>query len=61
MKLKLKAIRANLGLSQKETADKLGVTLSRYMRIEKGTSKLLADEFVAIHEVLGIPWDQIDF
>lgn len=60
MKLKLKAIRVNLGWSQKEAADKLGVSLSRYTRLEKGASRLLADEFVTIHETWGIPWDQIE-
>lgn len=36
---KIKEIRTNLGLSQKDLAEKIGVTEATICRIERGTSK----------------------
>lgn len=57
--LSIEAIRVNAGLSRQETADKLGIPLDRYNRIANGDSKLLATELVAIHQVFGIPFENI--
>ena len=60
MRIKLKAIRINLGLSREQAAEQLGIELRRYCSLERGKTRMLANEFVAIHEKLGIPWDNIE-
>jgi transcriptional regulator with XRE-family HTH domain len=58
-KLTIEAIRVNAGLTRQEAAEALGIPLDRYNRIANGDSKLLATEFVGIHQTFGIPYEKI--
>ena len=60
MKLKVKAIRANLNMSQKEFADILGMSLSTYQKKEQGISPWLFEEIVMIANKFNIDINQID-
>ena len=60
MKLKVKAIRANLNMSQKEFADILGMYLSTYQKKEQGISPWLFEEIVKIANKFNIDINQID-
>ena len=60
MKLKVKAIRANLNMSQKEFADILEMSLSTYQKKEQGISPWLFEEIVKIANKFNIDINQID-
>ena len=60
MKLKVKAIRANLNMSQKEFADILGMSLSTKKKKEQGISPWLFEEIVKIANKFNIDINQID-
>jgi len=49
----------NAGKSREETAKLLGISVDRYNRIATGSSKMLAVEFIAIHKVFNIPYENI--
>ncbi len=57
--LTIEAIRVNKGISREEAANLLGMSIDRYNRIANGQSKLLATEFIRIHEVFDIPYEMI--
>lgn len=59
MLLTIKAIRTNMGLSRKEMADLMGVTYDRWVNIELGRSQLKAKELIKLHDVSGIPYENI--
>lgn len=59
IKLNLESIRANMGLSRAEMAERMGITLDRYNRLANGESKMLATELAKIHEISGVPYDNI--
>lgn len=58
--MKIRAIRVNMGLSRPDMAKMIGVSLDRYIRIETGRSKLLAEELKKIHSISGVPMEDID-
>ena len=58
-KFTIEAIRVNSGKTREETAKLLGISLDRYNRLASGESKLLATEFIAIHEKFNIPYEKI--
>ena len=60
VKLPIESIRLKMGWSREEFASKLGVSLDRYNRLATGKSKMLATEFVTLHVVSGIPYENID-
>lgn len=57
--LKLEAIRMQLGLSRKQMADRMHISLDRYNRLANGESKLLATEFIEIHRLSGLDYERI--
>lgn len=59
-KISIEAIRVNNNLTREQIANKLGISLDRYNRIVQGKSKLLATEFIKIHELFDIPFEQIN-
>lgn len=59
IKLTLEMVRVKMGISKREMADKLDISLDRYNRLASGESKLLATEWSKIHEVSGIPYDNL--
>ncbi len=59
IKLNIEAIRAQLKLPRPEMANRLGVTLDRYNRLASGESKMLATELVRLHEISGVPYENI--
>lgn len=60
VKLNVEAIRALLKLTRVEMAEKLGINIDRYNRLASGQSKFLAAEFVKLHEISGVPFENID-
>lgn len=57
MKLSVKAIRVNAGISQKEAAEHLGLSLTAYVRKENGRSKFWADEIEKLAQLFGVDID----
>ena len=57
--LNLESIRVNMGLSRSEMAEKLQVSLDRYNRLATGDSKMLAVELKRLHDVSGVPYENI--
>ena len=55
----LKGIRADLGLSQEQMAEKIGCARVSYANKEAGRSPLLARELVIISILAKIPMEQI--
>lgn len=58
-KLTIEAIRVNKGISREEAANLLNISIDRYNRLANGQSKLLATEFIKIHEIFEIPYEMI--
>lgn len=50
----LKEARAAAGLTQQQMADKLGVSLRQYQRIEAGSSNGSFENWDALEDILGI-------
>lgn len=59
LKLTLEAIRMNMGLTRSEMAEKMGISLDRYARLANGESRMLATELVGIHNISGVPYENI--
>lgn len=57
----LKAARVNAGLTQKEAANKLGVSVYSLINYEKGTSSPSVNVLKKIEELYGIPYHRIIF
>jgi transcriptional regulator with XRE-family HTH domain len=57
----LEAARVNAGYSQKEAAQKLGVSNCTLLHWEKGVSMPKANQITAICELYGIPYDMLIF
>lgn len=54
MRKNLKEARATAGLTQQQMADKLGVSLRQYQRIEAGSSNGSFENWDALEDILGI-------
>lgn len=61
MKISIKAARVNVGLTQKEAADRLGVSNKTVGNWEKGVTFPPADKIPAICELYGVPYDLLNF
>lgn len=61
VKISIRAARVNVGLSQKEAADHLGVSNKTLSNWEKGVTFPTADKIPAICELYGVPYDQLNF
>lgn len=57
MKITVKAARVNAGISQKEAAKQLSISLTAYNRKENGRAKFYADELYKLAEMFGIDID----
>jgi len=51
-----KKTRKNLGLTQEQVAEKVGITTNSYARIERGDAKPSYDTLKAICKVLKLPF-----
>jgi transcriptional regulator with XRE-family HTH domain len=60
MKLKVKAIRVNMNLTQKELADILQMPLSTYQKKENGISPWLYKEIVEIGKIANVDISEIE-
>ena len=60
-KITLKAARANVGLSQYEAADRLGVSRSTLYLWEKGVTSPKVAMFKKIEELYGISYNELNF
>lgn len=61
LKISLEAARVNAGYSQKEAAEKLGVSNKTLCSWEKGKSFPPADKIDAICNLYGLSYDNINF
>lgn len=61
VKITIRAARVNAGFSQKEAADRLGVSNKTLGNWEKGVTFPPADKIVAICELYGVPYDHLNF
>lgn len=61
MRVTLKAARTNVGLTQQEAADKIGVTVDTMSNWERAKSFPNALQIRRIEEVYGIPYDNLIF
>ena len=61
IQITLEAARVNAGYSQKEAAEKLGVSNCTLLRWEKGISMPKANQIVAICGLYGVPYDMLIF
>lgn len=61
MKVTLKAARTNVGLTQREAADKIGVTVDTMSNWERAKSFPNALQIRRIEEVYGVPYDNLIF
>jgi len=59
VKLSIEAIRVMLNISRAEMAERIGVNLDRYNRLASGESKMLATELYKLHEISGVPFENI--
>ena len=57
----LEAARVNAGYSQKDAAEKLGVSNCTLLRWEKGVSMPKANQIVAICDLYRVPYDMLIF
>ena len=60
-KLRLSAIRNNLGLTLDEMAARLGISRSKYISIERNPKKAEMGIIIEISIMSGIPLDMIDY
>lgn len=61
VKISIRAARVNVGLSQKEAADRLGVSNKTLGNWEKGITFPPADKIPAICALYGVPYDMLNF
>lgn len=61
MRVTLKAARTNVGLTQQEAADKIGVTVDTMSNWERAKSFPNALQIRRIEEVYGVPYDNLIF
>lgn len=54
----LAALRETLGLTQREMADNIGVTIQQYQKYEKGKDRLPLERALVLCAALGIPVDR---
>ena len=61
VKMSIRAARVNVGFSQKEAADRLGVSNKTLGNWEQGITFPPADKINAICELYGVPYDMLNF
>lgn len=61
MQVTLRAARANVNLTQREAADKIGVTVDTVSNWERAKSFPNALQIRRIEEVYGVPYDNLIF
>lgn len=61
VKILLRAARVNAGFSQKEAADRLGVSNKTLGNWEKGVTFPSADKIAEICELYGVSYDHLNF
>ena len=61
MSLTLREWRRAKEISQQAMADKIGVHVNTYMKMEKRPNKIAIEDAVKISVILAVPMDQINF
>ena len=61
VKLTIKSARVNVGLSQKEAADRIGVSNKTLGNWERGITFPPVDKIPVICELYGVPYDNLNF
>lgn len=59
IRMNIESIRVNMGLTRPEMAERMEVNIDRYNRLATGESKMLAVELIKLHQVSGVPYDNI--
>ncbi len=59
IKLNLEAIRAVVGVSRSEMAELMNINTDRYNRLASNESKMLATELIRLHNISGVPYENI--
>lgn len=59
VELNIESIRTMMSLTRKEMAEQMGINIDRYNRLATGESRLLATEMKKLHEISGLPLDNI--
>lgn len=59
IRMNIESIRVNMGLTRTEMAERMEVNIDRYNRLATGESKMLAVELIKLHQVSGVPYDNI--
>lgn len=59
IKLNIEAIRAVIGVSRSEMAELMNINTDRYNRLAANESKMLATELVKLHNISGVPYENI--
>lgn len=57
MNISVKAARVNAGLTQREAADALKLSLHGYQKKESGRSRFYVDEIIALSRLFGVPYE----
>ena len=58
-KISMAAARTNAGLTQKEMADRMGISRETYIKLENGSQKIRASYFIAFCHITGFELDDI--
>lgn len=61
VKLSIRAARVNVGLSQKEAAERIGVSNKTLGNWENGTTFPPADKILVLCELYGVSYDNLNF
>lgn len=61
MKISIRAARINAGFSQKEAADRLGISTKTLSNWENGITYPPVDKIPAICELYGVSFDNLNF
>ena len=60
VKMSLESIRVQMKKTREQMADALRISKDRYNRLAIGETRMLANELVRLHDVSGIPYENIE-
>ena len=61
VQISIRAARVNMGLSQKEAADRIGISTKTLSNWENGVTFPPADKIPVICDLYGVSYDQLNF
>ena len=60
IKMSLESIRMQMKKTREQMAEALRISKDRYNRLASGETRMLANELVRLHDVSGIPYENIE-